>query len=128
MERGRRPKSAAPRPDPSAPPLDSTWRGHGGDLDFDRPLAIGTRGELPRPMARAWPSRPPSKCDMTEQTTPAGCESPARRLGILYIASLSAVGLLAVVSQTYVLRELDSQAQDLRLVGIAASRGVGGEV
>src|SRR5690349_7554907 len=65
---------------------------------------------------------------MTEDNATAGRESPARRLGILYIVSLSGVALLAVASQTFVLRELDHQAHDLRLVGHAASRGVGDEV
>src|SRR3954468_23591453 len=64
---------------------------------------------------------------MIEEATAAGPESPARRLGILYVASLSAIALLAVVSQTFVLRELDHQAHGLQLGDIAASRGVGGE-
>jgi signal transduction histidine kinase len=54
--------------------------------------------------------------------SPADRESPARRLQILYIASLSAVALITGISQTLILRELSWQGNTLHFLGLSVSQ------
>ncbi|GAC1463098.1 MAG: hypothetical protein NVSMB9_00140 [Isosphaeraceae bacterium] len=54
----------------------------------------------------------------------AGREPPARRLGILYIVSLSAVALLSVLSQALILRELSSREGGLPSLTAARQRSL----
>lgn len=49
-------------------------------------------------------------------------ESPARRLGIMYVASLTAIAMLTAVSQSLILRELSWQGRLLQVNGSAARR------
>lgn len=49
-------------------------------------------------------------------------ESPARRLGVLYIASLTAITVLSAIGQTFILRELSFQSQAIRSMAVSAQK------
>jgi signal transduction histidine kinase len=49
-------------------------------------------------------------------------ESPAHRLGVLYVASLSAIAILSAISHYFILRELDWQGRALRSIADSAER------
>jgi signal transduction histidine kinase len=59
---------------------------------------------------------PPQTSNTKTDPAHSGEESPARRLGILYLASLSAVALLLALGQVYILKDLSWRNQALQSI------------
>src|SRR6185312_14948454 len=72
----------------------------------------------------AWSSTPQYCLRHFMNTKPSRTEdeSPARRLEILYMASLSAIALLLMISQAFILWELSWQKTTVRLIGPALKK------
>ena len=64
---------------------------------------------------------------MTHETNVAGrAKSPARRLGVLYIASFSVIAVISAVNQAFALKELAWQSAETSRAGaVAGDRALG---